>query len=216
MNEHSFAIAALAGIGAHGEPGDAPLARARLDSDSAEVRAAAAEALGRVGGEEDLSRLIELAQGRDGAVFARTALAISPPPDWVPLALLDTTRRPTALVAARHLGTRAAELDDATLDLMLHHTEVGVRRIGVAAALARAGDDTGALEALLDRYLSAESYYYSVVCLLDALLYGPSGLQQRTRKELEVFAAEGQPVSPSRGGWETLYEAALARRLRST
>jgi len=210
-NERSFTLAALRGIALHGEEADAELVRPRLAAEQAEVREAAAAALGRVGGPEDVEALVGLAQRRGGEAFARAALAISPGPAEAAGELLDGARSEVAIVAARHLYTYAAELREETVERLLAHGQAEVRRIGVAIAVARAGSDEAALEALTDRVLGGETFYYSVIALLDRVLHAPADLRTRTRAELAAFAAEERPA-PLRGGPS---ETFLTRLLRS-
>jgi hypothetical protein len=190
-NDRRFARAALAGIGRNGEAEDTPLARPWLESEDRELREAAAMALARAGSEDDVGKLLELSQLQGGGVFERAAVRLSPGPAGAALALLDSSRAAAALLGARHLYSHAEDLSDDTLEMLLHHTNDGVRRVGVACALSRYED--GDLEDLLDRYTAAGRYYYDVVFWLDRALFAPAYLRGRTRAELAAFAAEERP-----------------------
>ena len=210
-NERVFTIAALRGIALHGIGADAELVRPRLSSEEAEVREAAATALGRVGGAEDVEPLVALVPRRGGELFARAALAIAPGPGGAADLLLDVRRSEAAIAAARHLHADAGELPEKTVDRLLGHPTEEVRRIGVAVALARAGEDDQAIEELIDRVLAGDTYFYNVVALLDRVLHAPPDLRARTRSELETFAASERPAA-LRGGRS---EPFLSRLLRS-
>jgi HEAT repeat protein len=214
-NERSFAMAALAGIAANGEAIDAALVRPFLGAEDAGVKEAAARALARVGEEADVGRLVELAQGLDGELFAGAAIAISPGPEGAARPLLDSSRGATATLAARHLVAQASELDEATVEELLHHGIDAVRRVGVAAVLIRVGEDEAALIALLDRYLAAGSYFYDVVCLLDRVIYAPALTALRTRVEVAAFAAEREAPRKRRRDsrlWRALRDTAVEPR----
>jgi hypothetical protein len=187
-NRRSFTIAALRGLAVAGEASDIGLVWPSAVADDGEVREAAAAALARLGGTDDVPRLIELAKGRGGPAFARAALTLSPGPGGVWSELIADVSPGVALVAARHLYSSAAELSEDAVGVLLRHEQPGVRRVGVACLLRREGEDAEALEKALDRYMAAESYYYNVVCELDRALFAPPELRLRTREDLSAFA----------------------------
>jgi hypothetical protein len=212
-NRRRFTVAALRGIAVVGEPADGDLVRDKLDAEELELRQEAAAALARVGSEADIPRLLELAETRTGEPFAAAAIAIAPGPEGAARKLLLGSRQISTLLAARHLYTHAAKLSEETIEAMLRHSQDGVRRCGVACALVRVGEDVAALEGLLDAYVSADSYYYDVVSLLDVLLFAPHYLGDRTRADLAAFAAEERSAPPIKRHSEPLFNALLRSRL---
>ena len=203
-NERAFTLAALRGIALHGERADAGLVRPHLLAEEAEVREAAAAALARVGGPDDVEALVAAAARRGGEPFALAALAISPAPGGAATLLIDSPRSGAAIAAARHLHSRAAEISEGTVELLLAHSEADVRRIGVAVVVARAGEESDPLEAQIERLLAGETYYYNVLALLDRLLHAPPDLRVRTRVELLRLRRRGSPASASRRPRRTL------------
>jgi HEAT repeat protein len=196
-NLRSFSIAALRGLGVAGECADADLVREHLDAADSDVREAAAVALARVGAPEDVPRLLELARGPGGEPFAAAAIALSPGPGGAAKELLGAGPA-VALLAARHLYSRAADLDEEALDGLLRHESDGVRRVGVACVLARTDADPAALEKTLASYTSGETYYYNVVCELDRLLFAPPELKVETARALAAYAATQEPRDGAR------------------
>jgi hypothetical protein len=195
-NDRRFTIAALAGVARNGAPSDAELVRPLLESEHADIRGAAARALGRVGVSEDVARLVELAGMHGELAAADAAIALSPGPDGAAVTLVGSGRESVAIRGARHLYARAGELSQESVeDLLLRSAHGTVREVGVACALVRLASDE-LLEPLLERYTEAETYYYNVVFWLDRVLSAPPSLRAGARAELAALAVEERPAPP--------------------
>jgi hypothetical protein len=182
----SFQAAALRGLLAHGEAGDARFARHFLASDDMELQDVSVALLARFGEACDEDALLGIAGNAysdQAGRAAEAALAVSSDVPATVDRLIETGKPGLTLIAVGALAN--SSIEDAVPRLMplLDDEADAVRRVAAGALGARLPTDKGR-RALLGHYLSTGNYYYyNVVVALDRTLWAPGWLRAATREE---------------------------------
>jgi hypothetical protein len=173
-----YVTAALAGLARNGEQSDVEFGRRYIYHDEYDLRLEAVRIVSRFGTEADAADLVRIAKGTEGElkeIAARAALRVSEFTSDLVKDLIETGEDAiTSVVVIELTGHEDKARMAALLEPYLYAENQIVRTSVMAFFSATLTREE--LEQLLDRYLSAATYYYDVVCCFDRALYSPPNL----------------------------------------
>jgi HEAT repeat protein len=188
FNRGEFTVAALAAIGANGEPKDIEIGRRYLADSDSDVVDEAILIVERLGDLTDVDSLIEVARKNSysatGVSAARAAIKLSPGINGAVRAVLATNTPDLVRVAVKSVLDEDKASVAELLKPLLYSNNDNVRLKILSFFIIRYTESE--LESLLIEYTEPSRYFYNVVCYLDKVLYAPSPLQTLARRDMEL------------------------------
>lgn len=180
-----FTLAAMLGLSRNAQISDAEFARPFLAQKNSPMLHPAVMVLAKAGSPEDVEALLKTAKEAYGDVATDASLAalkLSTNPQAVATEMMLSGS--PGLAKTGYTWILAQDQIDALefFKKMLSDNKEAVRLRAVHYISTRL--QNAELEAILDEYLSRETYYYNVVAWLDRLLYSPSSLREAFAREL--------------------------------
>jgi hypothetical protein len=168
----------------YGNAGDKAMAKTFLKSEDARVRAAAVDLFAKYAGKRDIDVLSEIASGGhvEGRIVAAKRILKLYGGNQHSRDLLESSYSDVAKEAICWYIANKEKVDSREMAALLWSKTDEIRLLATAYAVKTWTRQRLAL--LLKRYLSADTYYYDVVCWLDRVLYAPGDLAQGYKKKL--------------------------------
>ena len=180
-----FAISLLTALATSGESRDVVLARSYLSDTDIFLRKAAQRVVCRFGTAGDLDELLRIATDTWDELrqlAARAALRVSAEPVEVAYQLIENSDSEVRKIAFEWLSNQESP-ETMAFFLGLLRDKNDTNRLRAVRYYARRSK-RDELQQLLESYITAETYFYDVVALLDRLVYAPKPLDEMFRSHL--------------------------------
>lgn len=188
--KYDFIAAALSGLVLYGNPGDIIWGRKYLElrkfTEFGELlQISAIKLVELYGDQSDIEVLIKVSESTYGDISrlaAKAAIKLSPGVKGVASSLLSTERPDLAFIAVDSFNSQDKSEAFELLEPMLAQDNSAFRSCALLYFLKFSSAEE--LEGLLNRYMQ-NRYYYSVVCMIDRILYSPSPYKEMYLNEFE-------------------------------